>query len=97
MSIDRAILIHAAVHWPAVADAQLWPMAVQQAIYLWNRMPSQVNGLSPVDIFTQSCWEWTKLRDVHVWGCPVYVLDHQISGSKKLPQWEPHSEHCIYV
>jgi hypothetical protein len=75
MSIARAMLINAAVHWPAIADAQLWPMAVQQAVYLWNRMPSQVNGLSPVDIFTCSRWEQTKFRDIHVWGCPVYVLD----------------------
>jgi hypothetical protein len=66
MSIARATLIHAAVHWPAVADAQLWPMAVQQAMYRWNRMSSQVDGLSPVEIFTRSCCEQTKFHDVHV-------------------------------
>lgn len=28
MSISRTMLLHAAIHWPEMADATLWPMAV---------------------------------------------------------------------
>jgi hypothetical protein len=39
-------------------------------------MPSAKNGLSPIDVFTRTRWPQAKFRDLHVWGCPVYVLDH---------------------
>jgi hypothetical protein len=39
MAITRLMLIPSAVHWPAVADSQLWPMAVRRAVYIWNRIP----------------------------------------------------------
>jgi hypothetical protein len=32
---------------------------------------------------------------VHVWGCPVYVLDKMISDGKKLPRWTPRSTRTI--
>jgi hypothetical protein len=72
-------------------------MAVKHAVFLWNRMPSIKNGLSPIDIFMRTCWPQAKFRDLRVWGCPVYVLDSRISGGKKIPQWEPRSEHLMYL
>jgi hypothetical protein len=30
---------------------------------------------------------------MHVWGCPVYVLDPKLQDGKKLPKWNPHSHH----
>jgi hypothetical protein len=91
------MMIHAAIHWPETADAQLWPMAVKHAVFLWNRMPSLKNGLSPIDVFTRTRWPQAKFRDLHVWGCPVYVLDSRISGGKKIPRWEPRSERSMYL
>jgi hypothetical protein len=70
MSIARAMMLHAAIHWPQVADPQLWPMAVKQAIYLWNHMPVESTGISPHDLYTSSRWAQSKFQDVHVWGCP---------------------------
>ena len=32
MSIARTMMLHAAIHWPDMADPSLWPMAVQHAI-----------------------------------------------------------------
>jgi transposase InsO family protein len=54
MSIARAMMIHSAIHWPQAADAALWPMAVQHAVYLWNRVPSPNTGISPSDLFTRT-------------------------------------------
>ena len=31
------------------------------------------------------------LRNAHVWGCPVHVLDPKIQDGKKLPRWQPKS------
>ena len=95
MSIARTMMLHAAIHWPDVADATLWPMAVSHAIFLHNHVPDLVSGLCPVDVFTKSRWEQRKYHDLHVWGCPVYVLEKAISDGKKIPRWKPRSVRCV--
>ena len=97
MSIARAMLLHAAIHWPEASNAALWPMAVQQAVYIWNRMPAVDTGLSPLDIFSRTRWPQSKLQDLHVWGCPVYVLHKRIADGQKLPRWTPRTERYVYV
>lgn len=54
MSISRTMMLHAAIHWPDMADASLWPMAVAHAVYLFNHVPHIETGLSPVDVFTRT-------------------------------------------
>jgi hypothetical protein len=97
MSIARTMLMHAAIHWPDVADAQLWPMSVAQAVFLYNHMPDPANGLSPEDIFTRSRWDLSGFNDVHVFGCPVYVLDKRIQDGKSIPRWQSRSKRGVYV
>ena len=91
MSMARTMMLHSAIHWPDIADPTLWPMAVAHAVYLYNHMPSLETGISPADMFTKTRWEQRKFHDVHVWGCPVYVLDKTLSDGKKLPRWKPRS------
>ncbi len=38
-----------------------------------------------------------KLHDVHVFGCPAYVLEKTLAVGKKLPCWKPISTQCIYL
>ena len=95
MSIARTMMLHSAIHWPEVADATIWPMAVQHAVYLHNHMPSMETGLAPVDIFTKSRWQQHKFHDLHVWGCPVYVLEKAMADGRKLPRWQPRSIRCM--
>ena len=97
MSIARAMMLHAAIHWPEIADSSLWPMAVQHATYLHNNMPNPTTGLSPNDLFTRMQFDANKFHDLHVWGCLVYVLDKKISDGNKLPRWMPHSHHGVYM
>lgn len=91
MAIARTMMLHAAIHWPGVADATLWPLAVDHAVFLVNHVPDPRTGLSPSDIFSKTRWEQKKLNNLHVWGCPVYVLDKMISDGKKIPRWTPRS------
>ena len=97
MSIARTMMLHAAIHWPAVSDTRLWPMAVDQAVYLYNHVPDETTGLAPIDLFARIRWPQSKFHDLHVWGCPVYVLDNTIVDGKKLPRWKPRSKRTIYV
>jgi hypothetical protein len=83
------MMLHAAIHWPDVANLTLWLMAVAHAVYLYNHMPALDTGISPADMCTKMQWEQQKFHNVHVWGCPVYVLDKTLSDDKKLPCWMP--------
>ena len=83
MAIARTMMLHSAIHWPDVANPTLWPLAGKHAVVLVNHMPDPRTGLSPSDVFTKTRWEQKKLMDVHLWGCPVYVLDREWS----LVQW----------
>ena len=97
MSIARTMMLHSAIHWPDVADTTLWPMAVSHAVFLHNHMPNIETGISPVDVFTKSRWQQHKYHDLHVWGCPVYVLEKKISDGAKIPRWKPRSTRQMNV
>ncbi len=97
MNMSRTMMLHAAIHWPDVANSTLWPMEVAHAVYLYNHMPALDTGISPADMFTKMRWEQRKFHDFHVWGCPVYVLDKTLLDGKKLPCWMPHSRHASHM
>jgi hypothetical protein len=97
MSTARAMMIHSSLHWTDLEMTQLWPMAVKHAVYLWNRMPDEKTGLSPLDMFTKTRWPHSRFNDLHVWGCPVYVLDTTLSNGHKIPRWQNRSTRCIFV
>ena len=92
----RALLLHASLRWKSGIDSSLWPMAVHYAVYLYNHMPN-ANGIAPADLFTGVQVERHKLKNLHTWGCPVYVLDPKLQQGKKLPRWEPRSRRGIFV
>ena len=56
-----------------------------------------ITGLSPSDIFTRTRWPQRKFLDIHVWGCPVYVLEKSLQDGKKIPKWRPRSNRSIYM
>ena len=66
-------------------------MAVQYATYVYNNIPRN-NNISPGDLFFGSRIPRHKLQNMHVWGCPVYVLNPTLQAGKKIPRWEPRSK-----
>lgn len=94
--IARSLLLHASAHWPDGVDGSLWPMAVDYACHLYNTMPNNM-GTCPSDLFTGAVSPRHKLRDLHVWGCPVYVLDPVLQQGKKLPRWQPRSRRGLFL
>ena len=53
--------------------------------HLMNHVPNLTSGLCQSDVF----------HDLHVWGCPVYVLEEAIADGDKLPCRKPWSICCI--
>ena len=87
----RTMQIHAALRWPDASDRELWPMALSHAVALHNMTPSLQSGYSPEELWTRSRSTHSRLRNVHVWGCPLYVLDPRGQAGHKIPAWDPRS------
>ena len=85
-------MIHAMIHWPENVQLDLWPFAINYAVYLWNRLPQSSSGLSPQELFFSVKSDHQELRMAKVWGCPAYVLDPRIQDGKKIPRWSPRSK-----
>ena len=95
-NMARALILHSSTHWKNGIDSSLWPMAVDYATHIYNTTPN-LKGICPADIFTGSTVPRHRLLDLHVWGCPVYILDPKLQQGKKLPRWEPRSCCGIFV
>jgi hypothetical protein len=85
----RSILIHASLCWPDEITLDLWPFALDYAVWLYNCTPGRISGLSPEELFTGSSVDWRYLRRARVWGCPTYVLNPRLQDGGRLPKWEP--------
>jgi hypothetical protein len=83
-NMARFMILHASIHWKDGSDASLWPQAVTYAAHIYNNTPK--DGVCPADIFTGSAVPRHRLVDLHVWVCPLYVLDPKIQQGIKLPR-----------
>ena len=98
LSKARTILMHAAICWPSMMETNLWPMAVDYAVYHHNHMPRPPVGmLAPIDLLLKTQSAQTHFHDMHVWGCPCYVLDTKLQDGHKLPKWKPRSRRGMFI
>ena len=87
----RAMLMHFAMHWPQQCNSNLWPFCVDHAVYLCNHLPDEKTKLSPIELFTGATFpNHHHLQRLHVFGCPVYVLDPCLQDGKMIPKWDRH-------
>ena len=91
------MLMHTFIHWPDMEDNSLWPMAVAHVTYLWNLVPDPATGLCPANVFSCTKFELSKVLDLHVFGCPEYVLNKSLADGKKISIWKPRSQCCMYL
>ena len=96
--LARAMLLHAIIMWLDQANLELWPFALEHAVYLWNHLPKQHSLLASLELFSGTKFSsYNPLRRAHVWGCPVYVLDPKLQDGKKIPKWTPRSRRGQYL
>ena len=95
-NMTRALILHAAAHWPQGIDSSQWPMAVSHAVHIFNHTPDS-KGICPADVYTGTLVPRHRLKDYHTWGCPVYVLDPSLQSGQKLPRWQPRSRLGVFM
>lgn len=98
MGWSRTMLIHLSLHWPEAAALDLWPFAVDHAVWLWNHLPDKATRLSPLEKLTGTAFHnYHHLERLHVFGCPTYVLDPTLQDGKKLPKWTRRSRRGLHL
>jgi hypothetical protein len=94
----RSMLLHQALHWPDQTQLDLWPFALEHAVYLWNHLPRKDSLMAPVELFTGASFDnFEHIQRARVWGCPVYVLDPKLQDGHKIPKWDPRSRRGMFV
>ena len=95
VTMKRTMLMHAALRCPEdTFSTDLWPMAMDYAVWDYNRIPGMQSGLSSIETFSRSRFEILSetLRNCHVWGCPTYILEPKFQKpGVKIPKWDPRS------
>lgn len=91
MSMARTMLMHQATHWSQQLETPTetsgWPMSVKPAAHICNHVPKPTTGLTAHELWTRTKEHLKKPHNIHVFGCPAYVLQKDIADGKKLPRW----------
>ena len=74
VTMANTMLMHAALRClEDTLSADLWPMAMDYAVWVYNRIPDIQSGLAAIEIWSRSIFEPVSetLSKFHVWGCPT--------------------------
>ena len=94
--MPRAMVLHSSLCWKHGIDRSLWSMAVKYTTHVYNHLVND-KGITPDNLFTGSTIPRHTLKDPHVFGCPVYMLDPVLQAVKKLPRWIPQHHRGIFA
>ena len=91
--------MHAALRCPDdTFSTDLWPMAMDYDVWVYNLIPDMQSGLSAIEIWSRSRFEPLSetLNNCHVWGCPTYFLEPKLlNPGMKIPKWAPRSQRGV--
>ena len=95
VNLARTMLLHAALRSPeGTITADLWPMVMDHATWLYNHIPHVGTDFVHIQLWTQSTFmdTFSVLCNCHVWGCPTFVLEPKLQKpGVKIPKWAPRS------
>ena len=95
VNMSRTMLMHAYIRFPEdTFSTDLWPMAMDYDVLVYNRIPDMQSELSAIEIWSRSRLKPVSetLGNFHVWGCPTYVLEPKFQKpGMKIPKWAPRS------
>ena len=76
IAIARTMMLNAAIYWPSIADATLWPLAINHAVFLVNHVPDRRTGLCPrwhLHQASKTRWEAKAQQSLHL-GLPYLCV-----------------------
>jgi hypothetical protein len=94
------MMLHAAMQNGHSIKPEHWTRAMDYAVWIYNRIPHMDTGISPLEMWSRSCYQSTSevLVNCHTWGCPVFILEPKLCKSGvKIPKWAPRSGHGVVM
>jgi GAG-pre-integrase domain len=91
--LARSSILHAQNLWPDAITTNLWPYAVRKAANDLNYVKGQSATHSPMERFANVAVNF-RARDVHTFGCPMYVL--QGTGVLRA-KWATRARLAVYL
>ena len=90
MNMARTFMVNVSLNWTgnSVNNTNLWPLAVNHAVWLYNRIPNRKTGFTPLERLTGAKSDHRDLQRTHVWGCPAFVLESRLANEQKLPKFD---------
>ena len=79
-------LLHAAHRWTKAIAANLWPQAIKHVVNVCNSFPNPGKTKSPLSKFAGTSIQ-PNLKDIHPFGCSVYVLQAALQTRSPFPKW----------
>ena len=79
-------------------STDIWPMAMDYAVWVYNQIPDTQSGLSAIEIWSRSRLDPVSenLSNFHVWVYPTYVLEPKLQKlGLKIPKWVPRSRRGV--
>ena len=84
------MILHARIYLPEKITTRLWSYALKAFAEKLNKIKVNDGGITPKDK-VEGKKTYITLKNHHIWGCPVYVLDARFQGNiTGIPKWEPH-------
>ena len=96
-NMARSNIIHATLHYPQHKFIGLWALAMNYAIWCYNKVPPGGHGPSSKELWSSIKSPRSGLPRAHVFGCPVYVLDPALQDGGKIPKWNSRARQGIFV
>ena len=87
-------MIQLFIFWGYVIDIKLWSIYTSYANYIYNHIINVQNIIS-ADLFTGTNFTHHKIKDHHMLGCLVYILEPTLQQGRELSKWKPQSCHRI--
>ena len=95
VTMARTISMHDALRFTEeTLYTDLWTMAMDCSVWVYNRVPDMQSGLSAIKIWSRSSFEPVSetLSNCHVWGFTAYVLEPNFPNTGvKIIKWSPRS------
>jgi hypothetical protein len=91
VTMARSMLLQMSQHWPAESHLNLWPFAMEYAVWLHNHTPNKETRRAPIEIFTGTNLGCQQIQRAKVFGSPAFVLDPRLADGRKIPKWDPRS------
>ena len=92
----RTQIIHAKARWPKAIEPALWPYAIRYSSSISNATINTRTNESPYERFAKVPVK-PKLRHMHPFGYPTYVLKDKYQKGGPLPKWESRARVGLYL